>query len=124
MERITGQLSDHFHSDEFKCHCGQCSTHSISWLLIQRLEIIREKTGGAIQITSGYRCKKHNKNVGGEESSKHLVGLAADIKSKICEPKDVADIINDMWPNTCGLGRYKTFTHFDVRYHRARWGKN
>jgi len=33
-------------------------------------------------ITSGYRCKKHNKEVGGSDTSSHLYGIASDIRVK------------------------------------------
>ena len=40
---------------------------------------IRDKLGNAIKINSGYRCVKHNAEVGGVKNSKHALGLAADL---------------------------------------------
>ncbi len=34
---------------------------------------------GPIHITSGYRCIRHNAEVGGVPKSRHLIGAAADI---------------------------------------------
>ena len=45
------------------------------------LQPLREAWGGAIVVTSGYRCKALNKKVGGASNSDHLYGCAADIKS-------------------------------------------
>lgn len=49
---------------------------------IDRLNIIREKWGGPIIVTSGYRPEKLNKAVGGSATSAHLTGMAADIHPK------------------------------------------
>jgi len=40
---------------------------------------MRISLGEPMVISSGYRCKKHNKEVGGVPNSAHLRGLAADI---------------------------------------------
>jgi zinc D-Ala-D-Ala carboxypeptidase len=43
------------------------------------LDIAREQYGKPIIITSGYRCQRLNKSVGGVSNSQHLQGLACDI---------------------------------------------
>jgi uncharacterized protein YcbK (DUF882 family) len=43
------------------------------------LEPAREKLGGPIIVNSGYRCERHNREVGGVANSQHLRGEAADI---------------------------------------------
>lgn len=43
------------------------------------LQPIRDSYGAPIFITSGYRCETLNRLVGGEKTSQHLVGEAADI---------------------------------------------
>lgn len=43
------------------------------------LDPAREKLGMPIRMNSGYRCIKHNVEVGGVERSQHLRGEAADI---------------------------------------------
>ena len=50
--------------------------------LIERLDMIREKWGGPIICTSGYRSPALNKAVGGSKTSAHLTGMAADIHPK------------------------------------------
>lgn len=47
---------------------------------LQRLEEIREGYNKPIVISSGYRCEELNKLVGGVDDSKHLTGLAVDLK--------------------------------------------
>lgn len=43
------------------------------------LQPIREKWGKPIVISSGYRCERLNKRVGGVKTSQHAYGSAADI---------------------------------------------
>lgn len=47
--------------------------------LIKKLQAVRDKVKKPMRITSGYRTKEHNKNVGGVNSSLHLIGAAADV---------------------------------------------
>ena len=42
------------------------------------LEPLLEKLGKAIHITSGYRCERVNKAIGGAKTSQHVQGEAAD----------------------------------------------
>ena len=51
-------------------------------------------------------------------------GNAADIAVKGINPKGVADYLESKYPDKYGLGRYKSFTHIDVRKNRSRWGAN
>jgi len=50
-------------------------------------------------------------------------GTAADIAVKGVSPKAVADWLTKQ-KFVGGLGRYTTFTHFDLRGKNARWGRN
>lgn len=45
------------------------------------LDPLREAFGKPVFVTSGYRCHKLNKAVGGVANSNHLKGLAADIRA-------------------------------------------
>ena len=47
--------------------------------LADYLDVIREKLGEPILISSGYRCPMLNKAVGGVVNSQHQKGLAADL---------------------------------------------
>jgi len=48
--------------------------------LMKFLDDLREAWGSAIRVTSGYRCSKLNKIVGGSTTSAHLYGYAADLQ--------------------------------------------
>lgn len=43
------------------------------------LDPLRERYGHPIYVNSGYRCPRLNKAVGGEKTSQHVTGEAADI---------------------------------------------
>lgn len=47
--------------------------------LADYLDVIREKVGKPILISSGFRCPALNKAVGGVSNSQHQKGLAADL---------------------------------------------
>lgn len=75
-----GMLSEHFAESEFACHCCGKGADKINPRLIQLLEQLRYNIGGyPIHINSGYRCPKHNSDVGGVQNSQHVQGNAADI---------------------------------------------
>lgn len=52
---------------------------NITRLVDNVLDPLREAYGNPIRITSGYRCPKLNKAVGGVYGSQHQYGMAADI---------------------------------------------
>lgn len=68
----------YFKTDEFKCSC--CNKVIVSGWLIHLLNKVRGTYGKPMIVNSGYRCKKHNKKVGGKDNSAHRRGTAADIK--------------------------------------------
>ncbi len=70
-ERV--QVSAHFSSHEFDCHCthNECVTTYISDTLLDYLEQMRVIVGARIYIDSGYRCVRYQldlKNAG----SRHI----------------------------------------------------
>jgi uncharacterized protein YcbK (DUF882 family) len=114
------KLSDHFDSSEFACHCcGQVI--EISPDLVEQLEELSEVFSIAgkratIVILSGYRCPAHNKAVGGAPHSQHMQGIASDIKVKSSvgewiAPSRIADYLEKKYPDSHGIGRYKTWVH-------------
>ena len=84
----------------------------MSGLLLERLEVAREIAGIPFTIDSGFRCSKHNLDVGGESDSAHLYGLAADIHA---ENSRTRFIIHSalLKAGFIRLGIGKTFIHAD-----------
>lgn len=118
-----GYISPHFRKAEFACnHCGSIGD-GISSALLDCLENMRRDLGEhPVTINSGYRCPQHNANVGGAPNSQHLYGTAADIAVVDVAPNTVHRYFAETYPGKYGLGKYNSFTHFDVRPDGpARW---
>lgn len=116
-------ISQHFRRSEFACRCG-CGFDDVNLKLIEVLEDVRNHFNAPVYINSGCRCPQHNQTVGGKQNSQHVLGNAADIKVKGFTPKEVADYLASKYQDKFGIGRYKTFTHIDVRAITACWGSN
>ena len=67
----------YFKYSEFTCHCG-CGYNTIDIRLVKILDDIRKHFGKPAIITSGVRCEKHNREVGGVNGSWHTKRKAAD----------------------------------------------
>ena len=80
-EELNWDNVKYFRKEEFTCKCG-CKMNNIDLRLIKVLDEIREHFGQACIVTSGCRCSKHNKAVGGVQGSRHVLGKAADIYIK------------------------------------------
>lgn len=105
------KLSDHFTLDEMTrsntaitCHLNNTPNKeqkdNLIFLCTKVLEPTRNKWGKPIVITSGFRSKELNKQVGGVPTSYHCKGLAADIKiSSEEEGKNLATLLGKQ-PNT------------------------
>lgn len=116
-------ITKNFTRNEFQCSCG-CSAQMVDELLVQKLQAIRTVYDVPLKITSGYRCVKHNAAVGGTKSSKHLYGIAADVKDPTgkLNPVQLAIIASCTFG---GVGVYwygsAAFIHVDVRNTKATW---
>lgn len=125
------KLSANFKAGEFMCPC--CKELVIDERLIAALEAIRSKLGRPLKINSGYRCEAHNAAVGGERSSKHTLGLAADFTVKGISLQAMSDACMSVPAlELGGIGLYPPdaingkvpFVHVDVgREKRARWSR-
>lgn len=114
------KVSTNFRVREFACQDGS-DVVIIADKLVNILQAIRNHFGQPVTLTSGYRTIAHNKKVGGEDYSQHIYGTAADIQVAGVAPSDVADYAEQLMPGTGGVGRYKDFTHVDVRAVKSRW---
>jgi len=70
-------LSTHFSRKEFSCRC--CGRWLTDSKLLEGLEALRSLAGVPVIVHTGYRCARHNQQVGGVPHSEHLAGQAADI---------------------------------------------
>lgn len=104
---ITWDEIKYFKKSEFACKDG-CGFDDINLKLVKILDQIREYYGKPIIITSGCRCKKHNKEVGGVQGSRHELGNAADFYVQGINTKDVLEYTKSLVKR--GLLRY-TYTN-------------
>lgn len=100
---INKQLSKNFKLSEFDCKCNRCNKVLLDTKLVELLQKIRDHFGASIKVNSGYRCKAHNKEVGGSSSSNHLKGMAADIRVEGVEPREVAKYAESIGIKRIGL---------------------
>ena len=100
-------LSDHFTFEEMtasdtarKMHIDNTPPDSaiknLKILCTQILEPARQRFGRPLSISSGFRCVKLNRLVGGQPNSYHLKGMAADIRiSDLLAAKRLAELLNE-----------------------------
>jgi zinc D-Ala-D-Ala carboxypeptidase len=121
---MSEQLSKDFKRSEFACKGAACCGHSapIMPALVDALQELRDIINEPIGILSGFRCRTHNKNVGGAADSQHCYGIAADIYVKGMSPVYLAGMAEKVAAfREGGIGIYKSWVHVDVRHGKARW---
>jgi len=123
-----GDLANNFSLWEFKCRDGsgvpdECMDNV--QLLAKNLQVLRDHIGIPVRVISGYRSPPYNRKIGGARKSQHMVAKASDIKVNGMTPDQVRSTILQLIEEgkmmQGGVGRYVTFTHYDVRGRKARW---
>lgn len=116
------KVAPHFTVGEFACKDGS-RVVLIDRRLVKVLELIRELAQAPVVISSAYRTPAHNKKVHGKPASKHLFGMAADIKVKGMDTVKLYDIACKAL-DACGYAGgviwYPHFVHVDVRGEKYR----
>lgn len=108
------KLARHFKVKEFSCRDGS-QVVFIDEYLVSVLDILRHKIGKPVIITSGYRTPEWNAKCGGAKYSYHMRGMAADIRVDGMSAKEIANKLNEIVPDGCGIIVYNNWVHFDVR---------
>jgi len=101
----------HFKPEEFACPC--CGVSAVRKELVVKLDQLRDIVGFPLIITSGYRCPKHNAEIGGVPDSAHTKGLAVDI-SISTSPKRYRVIRAAITLGFKRIGIAKNFIHLDI----------
>lgn len=116
--KTKGEASSHFSPSEFTCHC--CGRGSVDDKLIELLEKLRAKAGAPVHVNCGYRCPKHNAEVGGVPNSQHVEGTAADITIPAIGFDKATELVKSLpfdgtgfYPPLSAGGAW--FIHVDVR---------
>lgn len=115
------KIAKHFKVKEFACKDGSPVVF-IDDYLVTILDILRNKLGKPVIITSGYRTPEWNKKNNGAKYSYHMRGMAADIRVDGMSAKELANKLNAIVPDECGIIVYRSWVHFDVRTSKYRKG--
>jgi len=122
------------------------ASHEIDDRLILVLQSIRDYYDKPVRITSTFRTRQHNKDVGGVWDSMHTKGIAVDFYIKDHDSfenfRDSLKSFGQWYTNLrdmgiAGIGIYNTFVHIDTRNEKitkafnavdsfgkvSRWGK-
>lgn len=93
--------------------------------LAENLQVLRDHVDKSVIINIAYRPAWYEIDMGRSGTSQHCLGKAADIVVSGMTSDEVADTIEELMledkMENGGLGRYNTFTHFDIRGYAARW---
>lgn len=130
-----GDLTQNLSRSEFACKCG-CGFDTVDFdlpLVLQStqryFQALNPRRSIKIRINSGCRCEIHNTMVGGADNSQHVKARAADFylydsNTGVRIPcSDVADYLEDRYPDSKGIGRYHNWVHIDTRTTKHRWSK-
>ena len=134
MGNITKNISDF----ELRCKCGICKVRiqdhePVIQVVQDACDHFAELAGKPVvlKITSAARCYGYNRmpthlgGAGSNDESQHPRCSAMDIKlfvnGSFIKPDYVAEYFEEKFPDTYGIGNYKSFTHIDTRPVKARW---
>jgi uncharacterized protein YcbK (DUF882 family) len=119
------QLSKNFDSSEFDCQCkyADCIEQKASMVLIETLQKVREEVNFPLDVTSGFRCAKHQADLRknpkfqtAKGKSSHELGDAADLRPVTNTPVHFSEMeiaLNETF-EAVGEARPK-FIHVDTR---------
>lgn len=122
------KLSANFSREEFACPCG-CGFATVDVGLIPIVEEIRAVIG-PFSPSSACRCREYNETIQKKyvknyvalsSKSKHMEGIAIDVKTQ--QPKKLYTFLDNLFPNTYGIGVYSWGIHIDTRTVKARWDR-
>ena len=122
------KVTANFNKEEFDCADGTQMPIEVFNNVIElaeSLEVLRAHFNAPVTINSAWRTATYNRKVGGSVNSQHLSGKASDVVVSGVPPEEVANAIEFLIE--CGLmkeggvGKYDTFTHYDIRGTKARW---
>jgi uncharacterized protein YcbK (DUF882 family) len=103
--------------DPMACPC--CGKKNMEAKLIQIYARLLVDWGQPLKINSGYRCEKHNTEVGGQSKSMHMLGKAIDVHMPKVDQERFIKAAKKV--GFTGIGRYSNFVHIDTG-RRREWG--
>ena len=132
-----GDLTQNISRYEIECKCGECKFDTIDYQVVVIWQdvcdyflALKRGVKAVLNISSGCRCVKHNREENGHPGSFHLSAKGIDGNLSIAlsdnsmveiEPSDIAKYVNSKYPSSLGIGIYDGFTHIDSQPKRKRW---
>ena len=110
------QLTKNFTTSELECECG-CGGCEMDMEFMKVLQDLRDACGFPLEINSGFRCKEHNRKVGGAPGSRHFHGDAVDISTHGLskEQREKLQRLVNSFKTITGIGTANSFIHIDTR---------
>ena len=109
--------SPFFKPEEFQCQCNyeNCvdSYQFMNESFLEALFKVRSQIDFPLVVTSGYRCKKHNKAVGGVPFSAHTRGVAVDVSIRSSLQR--YELIEQLVYHGLSFGVYSNFIHIELK---------
>jgi zinc D-Ala-D-Ala carboxypeptidase len=101
--------------------CKGTGSLAINEDALDKLQALRDKLGRPILLTSAYRSPEHNRTVGGAKNSKHMLGIAFDVRMENQDPQKFEAAARAV--GFAGFGYYpkQGFMHIDTGAKRS-WG--
>jgi zinc D-Ala-D-Ala carboxypeptidase len=101
--------------------CKGTGSLAINEDALDKLQALRDKLGRPILLTSAYRSPEHNRTVGGAKNSKHMLGIAFDVRMENQDPQKFEAAARAV--GFAGFGYYpkQGFMHIDP-VARPAWG--
>lgn len=82
--------------------------------MVAKLQTLRDQSGGALNVNSGYRSPGYNAGVDGASFSRHMYGDAADMASSVVSLNTMKNLCEGL--NADYIGMYTSHIHCDWRY--------
>lgn len=89
---------------------------------LDKLQKLRDALGHPMILTSAYRSPAHNKRVGGAKNSKHMEGIAFDVRMENHDPHEFESVARAVGFTGFGYYQKSGFMHIDTGPARS-WGK-
>ncbi len=105
----------YFSPGEFQCKCGCGCDTQVDPALLRLADTVRQHFDAPCIVSSGIRCEKHNKNVGGVSGSRHLTGKAMDFRIKGRSAVETLAFVQSLPVVRYAYAIDKNYVHMDVR---------
>ena len=105
----------YFTPGEFACKCGCGCDTPVDPRLLRLADQVRSHFGAPCIVSSGVRCEKHNKAVGGVSGSRHLQGKAMDFTIQGSSATKTLAYVQSLPGVRYAYAIDKNYVHMDVK---------